>query len=366
MIKNAGIVMNLIYDYRMQESGIGRYSENILNEMNNKLCEDNFYIIINKNSKFNGIKCNSKVFSFLEQFEIPYLSFKKNYNLFHSPHFNFPIFNQGKLVLTIHDLTPLLFPDIFSRKARIYMKTMIWLSKFRADKIITVSQNTKDDLVEMFNYNPNKIKVIYNGVDSSYKLIDNKKLISEINNKYNTGENFLLYVGNIKPHKNIPVLLKALSNIDKQNKLVIVGKRDKAYDEIFDIIDQNNLKDRIIFTGFVPDEDLILLYNAAALFVYPSLYEGFGLPPLEAMACGTPVITSNVSSLPEVVGDAAITVDPHNIKELSKKINKILSNKDLQNKMIQRGIERAKQFTWDKTARETIKVYEDVLNKKLL
>jgi glycosyltransferase involved in cell wall biosynthesis len=243
---------------------------------------------------------------------------------------------------------------------------MIWLSKFRADKIITVSQNTKDDLVEMFNYNPNKIKVIYNGVDSSYKLIDNKKLISEINNKYNTGENFLLYVGNIKPHKNIPVLLKALSNIDKQNKLVIVGKRDKAYDEIFDIIDQNNLKDRIIFTGFVPDEDLILLYNAAALFVYPSLYEGFGLPPLEAMACGTPVITSNVSSLPEVVGDAAITVDPHNIKELSKKINKILSNKDLQNKMIQRGIERAKQFTWDKTARETIKVYEDVLNKKLL
>jgi glycosyltransferase involved in cell wall biosynthesis len=243
---------------------------------------------------------------------------------------------------------------------------MIWLSKFKADKIITVSQNTKDDLVEMFNYNPKKIKVIYNGVDNSYKIIDNKKLISEIKDKYDTGKDFLLYVGNIKPHKNIPVLLKALSNIDKQNKLVIVGKRDKAYDEIFDIIDQNNLEDRIIFTGFVPDKDLILLYNAATLFVYPSLYEGFGLPPLEAMACGTPVITSNVSSLPEVVGYAAITVDPYNINGLAEEINKVLGNEVLQKAMIKKGIERAKEFTWEKTARETIRVYEEVLNQKLL
>jgi glycosyltransferase involved in cell wall biosynthesis len=357
----------MLFDSRMKNwSGIGKYSKSLINFYKDNI-DNKFCLLINgDNEYFNNIKIKSSVFSIKEQFEIPYLSFKKNYNLFHSPHFVFPIFNPGKIILTIHDLTPLLFPDIFSLQARTYMKIMIWLSKFKADKIITVSQNTKDDLVEMFNYNPKKIKVIYNGVDNSYKIIDNKKLISEIKDKYDTGKDFLLYVGNIKPHKNIPVLLKALSNIDKQNKLVIVGKRDKAYDEIFDIIDQNNLEDRIIFTGFVPDKDLILLYNAATLFVYPSLYEGFGLPPLEAMACGTPVITSNVSSLPEVVGYAAITVDPYNINGLAEEINKVLGNEVLQKAMIKKGIERAKEFTWEKTARETIRVYEEVLNQKLL
>lgn len=356
------------FDYRFKNwSGIGRYASNLINKFSLELKNKLLLSTSNPNNEFfEIIKIYSNIFSIEEQFELPILNFKNKIDLFHSPHFVFPIFNPGKLILTIHDLTPLLFPDVFSIKARIYMKTMIWLSKFKADKIITVSQNTKDDLVEMFNYNPEKIKVIYNGVDSSYEFIDNKKLISEIKYKYNTGENFLLYVGNIKPHKNLPVLLKALSNIDKQNKLIIVGKRDKAYNEIFDIIDQYNLKDRIIFTGFVSDEDLISLYNAATVFVYPSLYEGFGLPPLEAMACGTPVITSNVSSLPEVVGDAAITIDPNNVNGLAEAINRVLGDEVLQNTMIKKGIERAKEFTWEKTARETIRVYEEVLNQKLL
>jgi len=363
--------MKIAFDYRMEDwSGIGRYSESIIDIFKEKNILENQFKLLKysgQNIKINkAIKCTSEVFSFSEQLELPILNSKNNIDLFHSPHFVFPIFNPGKLILTIHDLTPLLFPDIFSLQARIYMKTMIWLSKFKADKIITVSQNTKDDLVEIFNYNPDKIKVVYNGVDKSYRVINDKQLINDVRDKYDTGEEFLLYVGNIKPHKNIPALLKALSNIDKQHKLVIVGKRDKAYNEIFDIINEYNLDDQVVFTGFVPDEDLILLYNAATLFVYPSLYEGFGLPPLEAMACGTPVITSNVSSLPEVVGEAAITVDPHNTIKLSETINKILVNKGLQNKMIQKGIERAEQFTWEKTAQETIKVYEDVLNQKNL
>lgn len=363
--------MNISFDYRMKDwSGIGRYSSSLIDELSQKSFFNKKFNLIkcyNQNSQtINYVNCSSDVFSISEQFKLPIISFENNIDLFHSPHFIFPIFNSGKLILTIHDLTPLLFSDIFPLKARIYMKTMIWLSKFKADKIITVSKNTKDDLVEIFNYNPEKIVVIYNGVDSSYRIINDEKLIYDVKDKYDTGEEFLLYVGNIKPHKNIPSLLKALDKLNKNNKLVIVGKRDNAYDEIFDVIKEHDLSDRVIFTGFVSDEDLILLYNAATLFVYPSLYEGFGLPPLEAMASGTPVITSNLSSLPEVVGDAAITVDPYNINELANEINNVLSDKELQKVMINKGLKRAKEFTWEKTACETIKVYEEVLNKKLM
>jgi len=362
----------IIFDYRMKYwSGIGRYSINLIDKYKNQLSKDMLCTLNEKNKEismnyFPAIKSKANVFSLREQVELSLLNSRNTVDLLHSPHFVFPVLSTGKLILTIHDLTPLLFPDIFSLKARLYMRTMIWLSKFKVNKIITVSQNTKNDLIKMFNYNPKKIKVIYNGVDNSYKIIENQDLIKKIKDKYKTGKEFLLYVGNIKPHKNIPTLLKALEKINANSKLVIVGKKDKAYDEIFDIIDQYNLEDRVIFTGFVPDEDLILLYNAATLFVYPSLYEGFGLPPLEAMACGTPVITSNVSSLPEVVGNAAITVEPQNVFKLSKAINNVLENKNLQDKMIQEGLKRAEQFTWEKTAIDTIKVYEEVLDQKLL
>ena len=160
--------------------------------------------------------------------------------------------------------------------------------------------------------------------------------------------------------------MKSLNKLNGNNKIVIVGKKDKAYDEIFDIIKNYDLQNRVVFTGFVPDKDLVLLYNAATLFVYPSLYEGFGLPLLEAMSCGTPVITSNLSSLPEVVGNAAITVNPYDFEELAKKIDKVLSDKELQKILIKKGVNRAKEFTWEKTALETIKVYEKVLNTKLI
>ncbi|OCL25566.1 hypothetical protein U472_14640 [Orenia metallireducens] len=356
----------ILFDYRMKNwSGIGRYSSNLIEELSKIKIADQLSLFSNYGKRqiddFKIINCHSNVFSVSEQIELPYLNLKNKIDLFHSPHFVFPIFKFNKLVLTIHDLTPLLFPEYFSSFARGYMRAMIWLSKFKADKIITVSKNTKEDLIKNFGFKENKIKVIYNGVEESYQPFIDQELLKDTRQKYNTGENCILYVGNIKPHKNIPRLLKALSKVNEDSKLIIVGKRDKAYDEIFEVIDKYQLNERVIFTGFVPDEDLILLYNAATLFVYPSLYEGFGLPPLEAMACGTPVITSNVSSLPEVVGDAAITINPYNIEELSDSINKVLSSKELQQELSQKGLERSKEFTWRRTAEETLKVYEELL-----
>ncbi|GAB6137374.1 glycosyltransferase family 4 protein [Halanaerobaculum tunisiense] len=358
--------MNVFFDYRMKDwSGIGRYCRNLIIEFGELDLHNNIFLLSNKatDSNFKNITCNSNVFSIKEQFELPFMSLNKNINVFHSPHFVYPIFSFDKLILTIHDLTPLLFPQYFSASERTYIKSMIWLAKFRADKIITVSQNTKQDLINEFNFNSDKIKVIYNGIDDSYKPIRNG--LDTIKEKYKTGDKYILYVGNIKPHKNIPRLLKALSKVKNDNnmKLVIVGKRDKAYDQVFKVIDRYELEDNVIFTGFVPDNDLLLLYNAATLFVYPSLYEGFGLPPLEAMACGTPVITSNISSLPEVVGEAAITVDPYSIDDLATAINNVLSDSNLQEELSRKGLERVRQFSWRKTAQETFKVYQEVLKE---
>ena len=360
--------MNILFDYRMKDwSGIGRYSSNLVDNLNNISINNKLFLLSNSQktneTNFKNIICNSDVFSISEQLELPILNSKGKFDLFHSPHFVFPIFNFKKLVLTIHDLTPLLFPEYFSKIARLYMKWMIWLAKFKANKIIAVSENTKQDLINKFGIDKGKIAVVYNGVDVSYEIINNQTRLSQVKEKYETGQEYILYVGNVKPHKNISRLLKAFSMVNRNSKLIIVGKRNKVYDEVHKIIKEYQLKDKVVFTEFVPDEDLLLLYNAATVFVYPSLYEGFGLPPLEAMACGTPVITSNVSSLPEVVGDAAITIDPYDIDELVNEINNVISNPKLQQKLSRKGLNRAKKFTWRKAAEETLKVYEEVLQE---
>ncbi|MTI59429.1 MAG: glycosyltransferase family 4 protein [Firmicutes bacterium] len=358
--------MKILFDNRMKNwSGIGRYSFNLIKEFSCLMKNKNDVVLLSNtaynSNDFNIMNCRAKVFSLKEQVELPLLNKKNKIDLYHSPHFVFPVLNSKKMVLTIHDLTPLLFPQYFSVNARIYMKMMIWLSRYRTAKIITVSKNTKEDLIDKFSFRDDKIEVIYNGVGECYKSINNQELLDGVKKKYDTGENFILYVGNIKQHKNIVRLLKAVSRLDRPNKLIIVGKRDNAYDEVLTVIEKEGLNDRVIFTGFVSDKDLVYLYNAAKVFIYPSLYEGFGLPPLEAMACGTPVITSNVSSLPEVVADAAIKINPYSIDDIDNAIHRVLTDPDLQKKLSEKGKERAKKFTWKKTAEETLKVYQDVM-----
>jgi len=233
---------------------------------------------------------------------------------------------------------------------------------YSVDKIITISECTKKDIVKFYKIPEDKIKVILLAPDPIYQPLSHD-IIAPILSKYGVCAPYILYVGSLEPRKNIQTLIQGFANIKKRglnHKLIIVGNKKWEYSKLIRIVAESGLHNDVIFTGYLPDEDLPALYNGADLFVYPSLYEGFGLPPLEAMACGTPVITSNTSSLPEVVGNAGIKVDPQDVDQLSDAIYHVLTDENLRLSLIEKGLERSKQFSWERTATETWKVYDEV------
>jgi glycosyltransferase involved in cell wall biosynthesis len=270
---------------------------------------------------------------------------------------------RQKSIVTAHDITPLLLPDAFRLGRPLIYKLLTVKTLQNADKIIAVSYSTKRDLLKHLNIQDDRVEVIYEGVDhEKYRVLPDAE-VQDIKERYGLDSPFILYVGTLEPRKNIPNLIKAFSKLNKgvnKYKLVIVGKKGWKYDEIYKTVEELDIKRDVIFTGYVLSEDLPKLYNAASLFVYPSLYEGFGLPPLEAMACGTPVITSNTSSLPEVVGNAGIMVNPYNVDDLAEAMREVLTNEGLRQDMIGKGLERAKLFNWEKTAADTLRVYREV------
>ncbi len=273
--------------------------------------------------------------------------------------------NRGvKKVLTIHDLTPLLFPETHVRKTVLLWNSSLKLIKNRVDMIIADSQNTKNDCMKYLDIPGEKIKVVHLAADTRYKPLKNKEeLRIELESKYGLKHPFILSVGTLEKRKNISTLLKAFHKLKSNgvnHKLVITGGEGWKYHEIFDTLDKYDLKKDVIFTGYVPDDDLVKLYNSADVFVYPSLYEGFGLPPLEAMACGCPVITSNTSSLPEVVGDAGIMVDPLDADGLYQEIYEILTDDKLKSMLMKKSLQRASMFNWRRTAQETWDIYEEI------
>lgn len=268
------------------------------------------------------------------------------------------------IVLTVHDLTPILFPEAHPTKS-----ALLWGKAFRSAAQyvahwICDSETTKMDLMRFLGIDENCITVVPLAADRLFrKLTQSKDASKTLIEKYGVAGKFILYVGTLEPRKNIPNLLRAFAVVKRGNiphKLVLVGAAGWKYDEIFKVIEDLGIQGDVILPGYVPDEDLVLLYNFADLFVYPSLYEGFGLPPLEAMACGTPVVTSNRSSLPEVVGDAALLVDPSDVEALADAIENVLVDQDLRNKLAKKALDRAQLFSWEKTAQQTWSVYEKV------
>jgi len=266
--------------------------------------------------------------------------------------------SPSKKILTIHDLTPILFPETYGLIHVFLQKYVLPMTLKNVDMIITVSKNTKQDVIKYLKIPEEKITVIHNGVDGRFKPLKN---VNDIKEKYDIKSPFILYVGTLEPRKNIPTLIKAfyiIKNKGIKHMLVIAGGKGWKYEAVYKTVKELNLSKSVLFLGYVPDEDLPKLYNAADLFVYPSLYEGFGLPPLEAMACGCPVITSNTSSLPEVVGDAGIMVDPYDVVKMANVLHEVLSNEGLREDMIKKCLERARMFSWKKCAEETLKVYK--------
>lgn len=306
------------------------------------------------------------------QFALPlrlYIT-KKRPDVFFSPGHYAPRFSPVPQVISIMDLAFFHFPEYFTRKDLAQLKSWTAYSIKRADAIITISHASKDDIIKQYTIPEEKIYVIYPGIKAGMTLQHSVSAMNELKAKYSLSGKYILFVGTLQPRKNILRLIEAFSILSKKRafsdiELVIVGKKGWSYEEILQAPEKFAVGDRVKFLDFVPDEDLPLLYQQAQCFVLPSLYEGFGLPVLEAMKHNCPVITSNVSSLPEAGGDAAVYIDPLSVSDIAEKLEKVLSDKNLRNTMIEKGRRQIQKFSWEKAAKETLKILEKVYQQKV-
>lgn len=369
------------------KSGIGIYTYEISKRLqkcsNIILCGDIFNFINRNNIEkdIEELSFNKNIFSLF-----PYGVYRRVWNyvpikynwlfndksdIYHFFNFIVPPRIKGKVITTIHDMTYELYPETMDKRNLKRIKNDIQYSVNRADKIITVSESSKKDIINFLSVDESKIEVVYNGVEyDRFNKSYSEDEKSKIRVKYNLPENYILYMGTLEPRKNIESIIEAFSLFKKENilsnkntKLVIAGKKGWLFESIFNLVDKLNIKDEVIFTDYIAENDKSIIYNMASLFVFPSLYEGFGIPVLEAMASSIPVITSNVSSLPEVAGDAAILVEPKDIQSIAKYIGEILGDEELSENLVGKGHKQAKKFTWESSAEKLVNIYRDLYNE---
>lgn len=293
-----------------------------------------------------------------------FLTGRDGIEVFFSPTHYLPLKIPCQSVIAILDVSYIYFPQLFKKRDLYQLKLWGRYSIKKAKKIITISNSSKNDIIKTYGVKANKIAVIYPGIR---KISVNERVLNmnELNKKFGIEGDYILFVGTLQPRKNISKLIEAFSKLKKQNlKLVIVGKKGWLYEDILNAPAKFGISEKVKFLDFVNDEDLPSLYKNALCFVLPSLYEGFGLPVLEAMQYGCPVLTSNVSSLPEAGGDGAIYFDPQNADDIAQKIEEVISNKNLREEMVKKGYNQVKKFSWKKTAKETLKVLEEVTNER--
>lgn len=283
-------------------------------------------------------------------------------DVFHSPDFTLPPVWRARTLVTVHDLSFLRLPECFPDGLRRYLEAAVPRAVRRADHVIADSHNTRRDVMELLGAPGVKITVIHPGVEPRFRPMtgeSDRETLAAVRRKYNLPERFILGVGTIQPRKNFTRLVEAFGILNLH--LVIAGGRGWLYEGVFERVRALGLEGRAHFLGFVDDADLPALYNLARLFAFPSLYEGFGIPPLEAMACGVPVVCSDTSSLPEVVGDAALTVDPLDVAALAEAMHRAIEDESLRASLVQRGLARAARFTWSKAAEELLEVYSSIV-----
>lgn len=303
-----------------------------------------------------------------EQFSYPSIIRREKPNLYHGLHYSFPFIHECPVVTTVHDMTYFIYPEKHLWLKKVYFKFFVRYACRKADRILSVSESTKDDLLKYVNCDPDLISVTQLGVDREFAPVADQAVLGYVKLKYDLPDDFLLFVGLIEPRKNIGLLIEAFAHViqktNTKTHLVIAGRWGWESKSILDMVKQLNLEDKVHFPGYIAQEDLPALYSLAEIFVYPSLYEGFGLPVLEAMACGTPVITTNTSSMPEFVCDCGILVQPGKLDELTFAIQGVLNNPDKRNKMKISSIKQASFFSWTKTANFTIDAYRKVLENR--
>jgi glycosyltransferase involved in cell wall biosynthesis len=281
-------------------------------------------------------------------------------DVLHSPDFIPPFRRSCKSVITIHDLNFLLYPHFLTPESARYY-SQIDQAVRNCDHIIAVSESTKRDIIRLTGAAEHKISVVYEAAHPMYRPLNDQALCQKVKSHFGSDLDYILFVSTIEPRKNVPTLLMAFKQLLDSYRpavnLVLGGEKGWLFDEVFALVEKLGLGGRVRFVGKVTPEDLLGLYNAAKLLVHPAFYEGFGLPPLEAMACGTPVVVSNTSSLPEVVGDAALLVDPSDVDGLTVAMWRMLSDETLRRQMIAKGLKRARLFSWRKAAAETLGIY---------
>jgi glycosyltransferase involved in cell wall biosynthesis len=359
-------------------TGIGTYTDNVLKQLL-KLDTQNYYHIYWSGNDYNSYKNeNSKTImtsrrhkKFFQQYYFPNNLKKENIDIFHIPQNGIGLNTEVacKKVITIHDLIPYVMPETVGTG---------YLSEFlrevpklieSSQGILTVSEKSKQDILKFFPISENKIFVTPLAADTKYRPLDKENCKSLVKKRFNIEKPFILYLGGFSSRKNISSLIIAFSKLNKDLKegynLVIVGSLKDESANLIKLSMDLNMDSNIIFTNFVEEALLPILYNAAAVFVYPSLYEGFGLPPLEAMNCGTPVIASNCSSIPEVVQDAGILIDPKDTSSLISALDKVLSSVTIQKSLSQNSLKKASEFSWENTAKNTLKAYKTIYEKDL-
>lgn len=364
--------LRIAVDARMIPSGsmhgIARYVYELLNCIN-QYSESQFqyYVLVNEGSPLLDWGCanhvipvvvKSKWISLREQWEIPKVLKAIKADLFHSPSFVTLLYCPCPLIMTIHDLNHLMLPQFYTPLHQIYYKVFVKRSIRFSSNILTVSQFSKSEIVKIFNIDADKVKVTYNGVSEKYHRVDDEGYREYIRELYELPERFVFCLANNKPHKNLLQLVRAYCYSRIDMPLVLASPVNR---EVIKTAEGYGKKHLIYFARFIGEEHLPTVLSLSDLFVYPSTYEGFGLPPLEALACGVPVVVSNSSSLPEVVGDCGVYMNPHDYQDMANALQIGLENKELRESLSSQGLVHSKKFRWELMAEQTIKVYEESL-----
>jgi glycosyltransferase involved in cell wall biosynthesis len=359
---------------KLHDFGIGTYTRNLLRQLA-RLDHDSEYVLLCHPSdlgleaqlgpNFRTVLEPSPNYSIQEQFHVPWVLHRERPDVFHAPHYVLPPAARCRSVVTIHDCIHLMFPQYLpNRAAYLYAKASMWVAVHRSHRILTVSEASKRDIMHFFNVDPEKIVVVYNAIDERFRVAPPKEDVERVRERYQLHHKFVLYAGNIKPHKNLVRVIEAFDALRQRGfdelKLLIIGDEISKTPSLRRAVHKHKLHKHVRFLGYLTDETLAILYRLAAVFVFPSLYEGFGLPPLEAMASGTPVVTSNVSSLPEVAGGAAVLVDPYDVVSIVEGIERVLTDSTLAAELRSRGIARAGEFSWERSVARTRELYAEV------
>ncbi|XID91102.1 glycosyltransferase family 4 protein [Paenibacillaceae bacterium WGS1546] len=362
---------NIAIDMRMiNYSGIGTYLRGLVPLIIDNMKEVHFHLIgnpkelgayLSDTNRISIIDCTVPIYSFNEQVELV-KKIPRDTDLLWVPHYNIPIFYRGKMLVTVHDVLHLAYPQ-FARGVhkRMYVNLLFKAISIKANKVITVSRFSRNEIIKYTVVKQEKIHAIYNGVDNPWREIKGEKRGALSSSPY------LLYVGNVKPHKNLRSLVKAFELIKDKipHRLIIIGKKEGFVTGDTGLeAEAERLGDRIQFTGFVDNNALLQYYRNADMMVFPSLYEGFGLPPLEAMASGCPVLVSERASLPEVCGDAALYFNPESSQDISDKILLVATDPDLKKRLMIKGKQQVESFTWGKCAVATIDIINRILETK--